>query len=209
MTTDILPFVRAWVSHPLRVASIIPSGEALAALITKDIDADTGPVLELGPGTGVFTRALLARGVPESALTLVEFGGEFSRMLERRFPAAQVLHMDAARLGRCDALASRQMGAVVSGLPLLSMSPRKVMAILGGVFAHLAPGGALYQFTYGPRCPVSRRMLDRLSLRAVRVGTVLRNMPPATVYRISRRGPARGHPQPTPVAPACGEAEVH
>lgn len=189
-TTDFLPFVRAWATHPLRVAAILPSGEALAELITRDIHPDIGPVLELGPGTGVFTRALLARGVPERELTLVEFGAEFSRLLERRFPEARVLHMDASRLYRCEALAGLRAGAAVSGLPLLSMPPRRVMAILRGVFAHLGAGGALYQFTYGPGCPVSRRMLDRLGLRAVRQGTVLRNMPPATVYRISRRGPA-------------------
>ncbi len=67
-------------------------------LITRDIQPDDGPVLELGPGTGVFTKALLARGVSERDLTLIEYGSEFMRMLQFRFPQARVLWMDAAQL---------------------------------------------------------------------------------------------------------------
>lgn len=187
--SDILPFFQAWLSAPLRVASITPSGQALADLITSEISATTGPVLELGVGTGVFTRALLARGVLESNLTLVENGPEFALLLDQRFPKARVLTMDAARLRRCDQLESTSLGAVVSGLPLLSMRPRKVISILAGVFTHLKPGGSFYQFTYGPRCPVPRPLLDRLDLKATRIGGTYCNLPPAAVYRISRRAP--------------------
>jgi len=191
--TDIVPFLRAWVANPLQVAAIAPSGNALAELMTRDISAATGPVLELGPGTGVFTRALVGRGVRESNLILVESGARFAGMLEVRFPESRVLRMDAARLARAHVCRRDELGAVVSGLPLLSMPPRKVMAILAGVFPYLRADGAMYQFTYGPRCPVSRRMLDRLGLRAQRMGTALMNMPPATVYRITRRGPQPMH----------------
>ena len=67
------------------------------------------------------------------------------------------------------------------------MSPRKIASILSGVFAYMRAGGALYQFTYGPRCPVPRPILDRLGLKAMRVGHTLRNIPPATVYQITKR----------------------
>jgi len=60
---------------------------------------------------------------------------------------------------------------------------------MAGAFAYMRPGGAVYQFTYGPRCPVSRPILDRLGLKAVRIGGTVRNLPPASVYRISRRKP--------------------
>jgi len=97
---DILPFVRAWVRNPLRVAAVAPSGPAVSSLMAQEITADTGPVLELGPGTGVFTRALLKRGVRQQDLTLVEYGSEFIPLLQRRFPGARVLWMDAAWLRR-------------------------------------------------------------------------------------------------------------
>ncbi len=184
---DVAPFLRAWIANPLRVGCIRPSGAALADLMTSEISSETGLVIELGPGTGVFTHALLARGVRERDLTLVECGPAFARILDRRFPEARVLRSDAARLNQAALFSGAPVGAVVSGLPLLSMSPRKIMAILSGAFRYLRPGGALYQFTYIPRCPVPREILDRLGLRAVRMGSALANVPPAAAYRISRR----------------------
>ncbi len=186
---DFVQFFRSWVSDPLRVAAVAPSGERLARLMTQEIEPFGGPILELGPGTGVFTRALLARGIPESALTLVEFGEEFAVRLRVRFPAARVVHMDAAQLGQCGLFDDSPFGAVISGLPLLSMPPAKVVAIVGGAFETMKPGGAFYQFTYGPRCPVQKAILESLGLTAKRIGGTVRNIPPAGVYRISRQNP--------------------
>ncbi|MBN8942893.1 MAG: phospholipid methyltransferase [Rhizobiales bacterium] len=193
--SDAFQFFRLWIANPLRVAAVAPSGEALARLMTEEVSSETGPVIELGPGTGAFTRALLSRGVDEADLTLIEYGSDFTRMLQLRFPRARILWMDAAQLARFDLYAGAHVGAVVSGLPLLSMSPRKVAAILQGAFSYVRPGGAFYQFTYGPRCPVPRPILDRLGLKATRIGRTVRNLPPAAVYRITRRQPiviARG-----------------
>lgn len=187
MKPDFLTFLGAWAANPLQVAALAPSGDALAKLMTSEISAATGPVLELGPGTGVFTRALLARGVREENITLVEYGSEFAQLLQLRFARARVLWMNAAQLGSHDLYPNERAGAVVSGLPLLSMPKATVKAILSGAFAHLTPDGGFYQFTYGPACPVALPMLDGLGLKADRIGRTLRNFPPAAVYRISRR----------------------
>lgn len=188
---DVLSFLQAWTFDPLRVGAIAPSGEALANLITRDITSASAPVLELGPGTGVFTRALLGHGLKPEDLTLVEYGAEFADLLKTRFPAVRLLRMDAARLDRRHLSNGLAFGAVVSGLPLLSMPPKKVFAILTGAFRLMRPGSALYQFTYGPRCPISRRILDRLGLKATCVGRAYLNIPPAAVYRIVRRRPSK------------------
>lgn len=185
--SDLQRFLRSWVGNPLRVGAIAPSGVSLAQLITSEISEESGPVLELGAGTGVFTRALLARGVDERNLTIIEYGSDFARLLDFRFPKARVLWMDASQLAKYKLFEPAMVGAVVSGLPLLSMPPRKVIAILSGAFIYLQSNGAFYQFTYGPRCPVSRTILDRLGLKAVRIGRTVRNLPPAAVYRITRR----------------------
>lgn len=188
--SDAFFFLAAWASAPLRVASIMPSGTRLAELMTREIDADAGPVLELGPGTGPFTRALLARGVMENDLTLIEYEADFARLLKQRFPAARVLRMDAADLRDNRPFNGPVAGAAVSGLPFLNIPPRKAMAILEGVFQVMRPDAALYQFTYGPRCPIDQTLLDRLDLHATRIGHTFRNLPPATVYRIKRIKPA-------------------
>jgi phospholipid N-methyltransferase len=185
--SDIVKFARAWIRAPLQIGAVLPSGGALARLITSEIGPDTGPVIELGPGTGVFTSALLARGVQPSDLTLIEADPDFVRLLQLRFPGVRVLCADASRLTEVPLDTMRPAGAVVSGLPLLAMAPDAVTGIVTGSFAHLRPGGSFYQFTYGPRCPVPPAVLDRLGLEAVRVGRTFRNFPPAAVYRISRR----------------------
>ena len=78
------------------------------------------------------------------------------------------------------------LGAVVSGLPLLNFPEKKVSAILAAAFGNLREGAAFYQFTYGMQCPIPRALLDRLGLQANCMGRVLLNVPPASVYRITR-----------------------
>lgn len=187
---DAFSFLRAWSNAPGRIGAVLPSSAALADVMTSEISAASGPVMELGPGTGVFTRALLARGVRESDLLLVDSGPEFARLLQGRFPSARVLAMDATKLVERALYDGAPVGAVISGIPLLNLEPPQIDAIMDGAFHYLRPGGAFYQFTYGPRCPVPSRVLERLDLEATRIGGALMNVPPASVYRITRSRPA-------------------
>jgi phospholipid N-methyltransferase len=187
MTTiaDRLLFLSLWLRQPFRIAAVSPSSRALAALMTEGIKPEDGPVIELGAGTGVFTRALLARGVREQDLLLVEANPDLAAMLRLRFPAARVMVVDATRLDHHYPFGDERAGAVVSGLPLLSMPEHKVTAILKAAFAWLRRAGSFYQFTYGLGCPVQSRVLVNAGLSAERVGWVAANLPPATVYRFA------------------------
>ena len=164
-----------------------PSGPALAALISSEISPEIGRVLELGTGKGALTEAILERGISESDLVLVERRPDFANVLRQRFPTAQVESIDAVRVA---ALAhhfqDKPLGAIVSGLPLLTMPSDKVDAILEAAFMLLKPDGALYQFTYAARSPVPRNRLAKLGLEAHRIGWAFLNIPPASVYRIER-----------------------
>ena len=186
-----LYFLREWASDPLRVAAVAPSSPALARLITSEIDASTAPVIELGPGTGVFTRALIANGVRERDLALIELGERFAADLRQAFPTAKTLNTSAAALANRAIFGERAAGAIISGLGLLSMPKHVVAAILSGVERNLRPGASFYQFTYGWRCPVQDALLEQLDLSAERIGVVCANLPPAAVYKISRRADAR------------------
>ncbi|MBR0733141.1 SAM-dependent methyltransferase [Bradyrhizobium japonicum] len=187
MSHDFLSFFLAWMASPGRVGAIAPSGDALAEVMTREINSSTGPVIELGPGTGAFTYKLLDRGVRQEHLTLVEYGSDFVRKLQMRFPGSRVLWMDAGRLREEALYDDNVVGAVISGLPLLNMSTRKVMSVLDGAFSYIRTGGAFYQFTYGLGCPVRRPILDRLGLKATLVDRAILNVPPAAVYRFTRR----------------------
>jgi phospholipid N-methyltransferase len=182
-----LSFFLAWLANPRRVGAIAPSSAALADAITADLSPASAPVIELGPGTGVFTRSIIARGIPEHRLALIEYGADFVDKLQRDFPHASVHRMDATRLQHVELFDGERAGAVVSGIPLLLMPAQSLISLLEGAFERLRPDGAFYQFTYGRDAPIPRTILDRLGLKATRIGGALANLPPAAVYRIRRR----------------------
>lgn len=169
------------------MAAVAPSGHALASLITAGIDGQTGPVLELGPGTGVFTRHLIARGVREENLVLVERSASFAHVLARRYPRARVVQTDATLLADTPVLPEARFGAVVCGLGLIGMPESDVRAIVSGAVGHLRPEGSFSLFTYASRCSVPPHVVADLGLHATKVGQTWRNLPPASVYRLRRK----------------------
>lgn len=173
-----------FVANPRRFGGFV-SGPALAEAITREIDPAAGPVLELGPGTGVFTRALIARGVAERDLILVELDPKLAARLRTVFPEALVLCRKAGSV-TADLLEGRRPSAVISGLPLLNFPDEEVERIVAAAFAVSTPDAALYQFTYGPKCPVGKDIRAQLGLSARRTTRIWRNVPPASVYRIAR-----------------------
>lgn len=218
LLSDYHAFYRAWRRSPRHVGAMAPSGRALSKAITLHVAPRGGStVLELGCGTGVFTRALLARGIPEQQLVLVEREPQFAARLREHFPRAQVFETDAAALHALPAWATpgTRPGVVICGLPLLNMGVREQMRVMQGAFSVLAPGGALYLFTYGIRSPLRPAVLHRLGLRATKQDTVWANVPPAHVWRLSRRPgevagagrSTRTDPQP-PQAAATAEIRV-
>jgi phosphatidylethanolamine/phosphatidyl-N-methylethanolamine N-methyltransferase len=163
-STDQTLFLKSWLKRPLMTGAVAPSSSALADLITRDLRPDGGPVIELGPGTGAFTRSILARGVSESDLTLVEKSPDFATLLRQRFPRATLLEMDAADLRPWNPpVPAMQAQAVISGLPLLNMGLRTQWNVLRSCMHSLREDGALYQFTYLAKCPISPEVLERMA----------------------------------------------
>jgi phosphatidylethanolamine/phosphatidyl-N-methylethanolamine N-methyltransferase len=180
-------FLQAWRANPKGIGAILPSSARLATAMTRGITPRSGPCLELGAGTGSFTRALIARGLTDAQLTLVEMDPHFASQLRKDFPDAYVYEGDAAKLAGVPLFADTLAGIAICGLPLLNMPVKQQIGILRGTFTQLRPNGHMVLFTYGPRCPVSQRVLDRLGLRAQRVSTVIANVPPAHVWKLTRR----------------------
>jgi len=183
-------FFLGWMQNPVGVGALIPSGRELSRLMVSGLGAGSR-VLELGSGTGTITRAILAAGVRESDLEIVEYDRNFIRTLRAEFPRVGIHEVDALTLSRRFAHLSGQLDCIVSGLPLLLFSRAQRMRVLAAAFTLLGDGGWFHQFTYAGRCPVDRRVLARLGLTSRRVGIAARNFPPAFVYRIQRDLPAR------------------
>jgi phosphatidylethanolamine/phosphatidyl-N-methylethanolamine N-methyltransferase len=183
-------FFRLWLKHPLSIAALSPSGHQLASMMCRGIGPDSGPVIELGGGTGVFTRAILDTGLPPAKLMVVELNLTLFEHLKQKFPELRIVLGDASDLAaicrRESFAAPGEIDTVVSGLGLLSMPKKLQEAILRSAFTMLRPGGRLIQFTYGPAAPVPRSLLKRLKLDADRSGFALWNVPPASVYEFAR-----------------------
>lgn len=186
-------FLRELARAPLRTAALVPSSEALASLMVSEIDPHAGVVVELGPGTGRITEALLARGVPEDRVIVVEANPRFARLLRRRFPRALVRTDKAEWLTQDPLPHAHEVSAVISGLPLPALGPHAQARILRDWYATLPRAQGFYQFTYAPVSPVAPVRLRDWGLESRRLGTVMLNMPPATVYRF-RRDPRLANP---------------
>lgn len=175
--SDIAAFIRTWGT----TGAIAPSGRALARRMAALVDArGSGPVLELGPGTGVVTKALIERGVAPADLVAIEYNPDFCRQLRSRFTGVRVIEGDAYNLDRTLAgTVSGPLRAVVSSLPLLLRPPEDRKALIVDALRRLAPGGVYVQFSYSPKPPVppspSEYRLDGSPF-------VLMNLPPARVW---------------------------
>ena len=186
--TEYLDFLAAWVKKPRQTASVVPSSRYLACLMVNHIDPLDGRVIELGGGTGVFTRAILQTGLAPEKLEVVEINPAFARGLRRHFPHVSVLETPAQIVSTVAAGEPGEYQTVISGLPLLAMDRHMHADILSEAFRMLRPGGSFIQFTYSTRPPVSRDVLHALDLDVARVGQTVRNFPPATVFRFHRLG---------------------
>jgi len=183
--SDLALFLRQFVRSPRQVSALAPSSQALARAMAVEVGPETGPVVELGPGTGRITGAILARGVTPANLTLIEMNPDFAEPLSRRFPGVGVHVTGAQNLARH---VPQGVGAVISGLPLLSMPHLLRRSIIEAAFAVLRPDGKFVQFTYGARPPLPDSMLADLGLQVAEAGPrIWANLPPAQVYVLRRR----------------------
>jgi phosphatidylethanolamine/phosphatidyl-N-methylethanolamine N-methyltransferase len=141
-------------------------------------------VVELGAGTGAISQALIASGLPPEAMMMIELDRSLFEYLRERFPAVRVVNGDATRL--VDILRQQgigEVGTVISGLPMVNMPLAFRRAIVEQGLAAVAPGGCMLQYSYSPISPVPAK---KLGVEAKLVRFVLRNVPPATVWRYRR-----------------------
>src|SRR5471030_576752 len=178
---DEMQFIRSWFEKPLSTGAVMPSSKALARTMARYVDPQSnGPVIELGPGTGPVTEALVQRGIDPKRLILVEFNPDFCRLLRKRYPAATVVQGDAYKLRRLLEKALRQpAAAVVSGLPLVTKPLRTRLRLISDAMSLLAPGSPFIQFTYAMVPPIPKALSG---IRAEPSDTIWLNLPPARVW---------------------------
>jgi phosphatidylethanolamine/phosphatidyl-N-methylethanolamine N-methyltransferase len=141
-----------------------------------------GLIVELGPGTGPVTRALIESGAAPERLVLLEYDPGFCAILRQRFAPAKIVQGDAYDLaGALAEFKGRPIAAVVSSLPLLNQPPHRRAKLIADAFALMGRAGVFVQFTYGLVSPIPREACaNRYS--AQRGRRIWRNLPPACVW---------------------------
>lgn len=187
---DELRFFKGWIDKPKAVGSIIPTSSVTARRMASVIDTGSGlPVLELGPGTGVITKAILAHGVKPKDLYTIEYSEDFVRHLEKQFDGVNIIHGDAfdldATLGN---LKGTTFDSIVSGVPLLNFPVAQRVRYVEDLLTRIPSGRPVVQLTYGPLSPVPAGKGD---YTVEHFDFVLRNIPPTQLW-IYRR-PSRPH----------------
>jgi len=179
-------FLRRWMANPLQMGSVVPSSPSLCRRVVAAVRRDDDEaVLELGAGTGVIGRALLASGLPPERLIVAEIVPEMAAHLRRVLPGALVLEGDARRLPDLVPPAWHgRIGSVICGVPLVLLPTAEQRRFLDAIAA-VAPGRGFLLYSYCLTSPLPWR---KLGLRARREAWTPLNFPPASVWRYSPAG---------------------
>jgi phosphatidylethanolamine/phosphatidyl-N-methylethanolamine N-methyltransferase len=179
-------FLRSWIERPLATGAITPSGKVLARTMAACVDPGVaGPIVELGPGTGPVTEALLERGVAQERLILVEFNSEFCKLLRIRFPRAAIIEGDAYQVKKTlTGVLTQPSSAVVSSLPLFTKPLPARMKLLSAVHEVSRAEAPFVQFTYAAGSPIPENSNRYTATASNRIWL---NFPPARVWVYRRK----------------------
>ncbi|SEQ50440.1 phosphatidylethanolamine N-methyltransferase /phosphatidyl-N-methylethanolamine N-methyltransferase [Faunimonas pinastri] len=178
---DDVRFFKTWTTSPLKLGAVTPTSRALSRLMVRHANPDpSGYVLELGPGTGVVTEALLEYGIPAERIVSIEYDRDFATLLQKRFPAVNVIRGDAFALDQSlGAFRDVTFSAVLSGVPILTMPRDKRIRYIEAALDRMPETGVLTQLSYAltpPQDPVPGRFtVDKSKW-------VTFNLPPGRVW---------------------------
>ncbi|MBY5811803.1 phospholipid N-methyltransferase PmtA [Rhizobium leguminosarum] len=183
---DEIRFFRGMMQGPKTVGSIVPTSSITAKRMASVVDIHSGlPVLELGPGTGAITKAILGRGVRPENLVAIEYSTDFHKHLQRTYPGVHFINGDAFDLQTTlGSFSGLTFDSVVSGIPLLNFPMAKRISLLESLLERLPAGRPVVQISYGAISPIAANP-DRYHIQ--HFDFVMRNIPPAQLW-IYKRG---------------------
>lgn len=182
-------YIKQFLRDPKSTGSITPSNEELSELITETARLDEmGTVIELGPGTGVFTEKILEKKSPETLFFAIEINPEFCEATKLRCPSATVYKDSAENTKKyLERHGKDSCDCIISSLPWAVFDHDTQDKLLDAIWDVLRPGGRMITFSYSisMMIPNARRFRSILRNRFTNVAkskTVWSNFPPAFVY---------------------------
>ncbi|MFK5978132.1 MAG: class I SAM-dependent methyltransferase [Rhizobiaceae bacterium] len=179
-------FIKGLVDQPKNVGAIFPTSSITAKRMASIVNLHSGlPVLELGPGTGVITKAIIEQGVAPEQLYSIEYSETFLPHLRADYPKVNFIQGDAFDV---DAIQQEsgidQFDCVISALPLLNFPSSKRVKLIEELLDIIPEGRPIIQFSYGPLSPVVAGAGD---YHVEHFGWVARNLPPAQLWVYRKR----------------------
>ena len=190
MVYEYAKFFKVFLRAPALTSAIIPSSPWLAERMVADIGLEQAKVVvELGPGTGAFTRAIQKEISPSTFYLAVEIDKVFASHLKRQFPRVHIVNDSAERLDQhLQNLGHASADCVLSGLPWAGFKNDEQQRLLGAVVRTLKPGGMMTTYAFNhvawrPGARNFRKLLESNFSEVTTTRTEWRNLPPAFVYR--------------------------
>ncbi|UVC08946.1 methyltransferase domain-containing protein [Rhizobium sp. TH2] len=182
---DNIRFIKGVISTPKTVGAIMPTSARMANRMASIIDTGSGlPVLELGPGTGVITRAILDKGVKPENVVSVEYSSDFVRHLRGKYPGVNFINGDAFSLAETlENYRGQKFDCVISGIPLLNFPMHQRVKLIEDLLKLVPVGRPVVQFSYGPVSPVVARP-DSYTIK--HFDFIMRNIPPAQIWHYKK-----------------------
>jgi phosphatidylethanolamine/phosphatidyl-N-methylethanolamine N-methyltransferase len=182
---DEIRFIRGMMAQPKTVGAIMPTSARMAARMASIIDTGSGlPVLELGPGTGVITKAILATGVKPENLVSIEYSTQFYEHLVDKYPGVNFINGDAFDIAETlKPFAGQKFDCVISGIPLLNFPMHRRVSLIESLLDLMPAGRPVVQFSYGPKSPVAKRP-DLY--KTEHFDFIVRNIPPAQIWHYKK-----------------------
>lgn len=185
---DELRFLKGWIDKPKAVGAIVPTSGVTARKMASVVNPHSGlPVLELGPGTGVITKAILQAGVKPESLWTIEYSSDFVDHLREHYPQVNVIQGDAFALDKT--LGDQKdtvFDSVVSGVPLLNFPVAQRVAYIEDLLDRIPVGRPIVQLTYGPKSPVPA---GKGNYTVEHFDFIIRNIPPTQLWIYRRPRP--------------------
>ena len=190
MVYEYAKFFKVFLRAPALTSAIVPSSPWLAERMVEGVQLDQAKVvIEIGPGTGAFTRAIQKEISPSAFFMAVEIDQHFASHLKRKFPRVHIINDSAEHLDSLlRSLGHASADCVLSGLPWAGFKEEDQQRVLGAVHRALRPGGLMTTYAYNhtawlPGGRRFRKLLQATFSEVTTTRTEWRNLPPAFVYR--------------------------
>lgn len=180
--SDKRSFIRNFWKERKMVGAMAPSSKYLAKKMLEKIDFSTAKVIvELGPGTGVFTRKMLQKLSPDGILLVFELNDSFMNMLRKEFkdPRVILIHDSAEKIGEyLQKHGLTHADAVVSSLPLANFPAELKNGILKESHRAMHANSLYVQFQYS----LNAKKNIKQFFKHVEIAFTPANFPPAFIY---------------------------